>query len=77
MSDIFHGFTPQPTPPLTAHMRQHLITASRADLTRAEAQRAALPRDRRRRTETQAARFWHLTEKIERTRADLAMVEGR
>ena len=77
MSDILHGFTPSPPPPLTAHMHHHLRSGLRVHLARAEAQRAALPRTRHHRTEAQAARYWHLTDVIQGLEADLAEMEAQ
>lgn len=64
-----HGFQPIAAPPLTDHLRAHLVAQFRADLRRAEAELRALPEQRSFR---QQARHHHLSGRAASLRADLA-----
>lgn len=65
---ILHGFIPAPAPALTAHLRVHLVAALREELKRDVAEFRTLPRERGRRDGT---RYWRLSDRIARNRAEL------
>lgn len=73
---VLHGFPTTPAPALSSALRHHLAAAYRAEITRAQLARDALPRHATQRSHDQALRFWHLTDQIERARADLAELGG-